>query len=355
MESSTPADEKAARSGVGADSGGERARWWLWPNLLSLDAPLVAVSWLWLMSATLSIRLPEPYWCYGILAASVWVIYVSDRLFDGMAVGDEETLTARHRFYRRRRLPFFVLVLAAAGFAIWAVLHHAPAKLFFYGVVLSFVALFYLLQCAGARMKNPTLNWITILSATSILGILIIQATFLPQWIRIIFLAMTAATGVRLAMERGGHFFQALPKEIFCGVTFAVGVALPVLVWSELALAGVVLLGGLFSLNCIAIALYEQQHDEENDPITIIKNWPRVRLFYPYLVTGLIAVSATIAYLDIGDGTSVLPMAVALGALLLGALHAVSRKMPSGLLRVLSDFVLLLPPAGVFLWKVVSS
>lgn len=28
----------------------ERAPWWLWPNLLSLDAPVVAVAWAWMFS-----------------------------------------------------------------------------------------------------------------------------------------------------------------------------------------------------------------------------------------------------------------------------------------------------------------
>ena len=322
-------------------------------NILSLDAPLVAVAWLWLLATALSIRIPEPWWCYGILAAAVWAIYVSDRLFDGMSVGDASTLTARHRFYRARQLPISLSAMGMAAFALWGALHHAPVDLYYYGLVVGFVSVFYLMQCAGARLKNPTINWITVLAATSVLGVVILQLVFMPMWLRVVFLTMVAATGVRLAMEPGGSFFQALPKEVFCGITFAVGVSLPVLVWSELALVGIVLLGGLFSLNCIAIALYEKGHDDANDPIAITKNWPRVRFYYPFLVTGLAALACVLAYFQRDGGTSVFPLAVALGAALLAFLHGLSGKIGSSALRVLADLVLLVPPGAVYLWDTV--
>lgn len=74
---------------------------WLWPNILSLDAPLVAVAWfcvfkeVWLVSyhqATLP-------W---LLAVAVWCIYVADRLLDERR-GLPGSNTPRHEFHRKWR------------------------------------------------------------------------------------------------------------------------------------------------------------------------------------------------------------------------------------------------------------
>lgn len=81
---------------------------WLWPNLLSLDAPLVAVAWfcvfkeVWLVSyhqATLP-------W---LLAVAVWCIYVADRLLDERrALPGAERDTPRHEFHRKWRRPMTI-------------------------------------------------------------------------------------------------------------------------------------------------------------------------------------------------------------------------------------------------------
>ena len=70
---------------------------WLWMNLLSLDAPLVALAWQDLLAR-----------CYGthllpagrtVLGLTVWAIYIADRLMDvrGAATAEEGR---HHRFYR---------------------------------------------------------------------------------------------------------------------------------------------------------------------------------------------------------------------------------------------------------------
>ena len=59
----------------------ERAPWWLWPNLLSLDAPLVALAWFWMFAkawgvVSLPVSLPIT------MALAVWAIYAVDRVVD---------------------------------------------------------------------------------------------------------------------------------------------------------------------------------------------------------------------------------------------------------------------------------
>jgi hypothetical protein len=81
---------------------------WLWPNLLSLDAPLVAVAWSVLLAQSSRIAI-EPAEL-AVLAATVWTIYAFDRLLD---VRFDAPVTARHRFAYAHRTSFAVIGLAA--------------------------------------------------------------------------------------------------------------------------------------------------------------------------------------------------------------------------------------------------
>ena len=72
------------------------SRPWLWPNLLSLDAPIVALLWQLLFircfHGSLGV-LPAV-----LLAIAVWLIYVADRMLDAWR---GLTKQPRHEFYRR--------------------------------------------------------------------------------------------------------------------------------------------------------------------------------------------------------------------------------------------------------------
>jgi hypothetical protein len=100
---------------------------WLWPNLLSLDAPVIAVIWQGFLSYRFSVPLRPA--ARAALGLTVWAIYLADRLLDARkgAIRDEP---ARHRFYRRHsRLmtALFAMVFAAA--AIVAILGLRPVVL----------------------------------------------------------------------------------------------------------------------------------------------------------------------------------------------------------------------------------
>ncbi len=85
-----------------------RLPFWLWLNLLSLDAPLVALVWQDFLARCYPsmLRLPGRY----VLGLTVWAIYLADRLLDvnHPVAGNEST---RHRFYRRHRRPALVLLV----------------------------------------------------------------------------------------------------------------------------------------------------------------------------------------------------------------------------------------------------
>ena len=94
---------------------------WLWPNLLSLDAPLIALLWQALLAQRYAVPLRPP----GRIALflTVWAIYIADRLLDVRRPATTAE-SARHRFYRRNRtfatalLCCMLLVTAVIG-AFW--------------------------------------------------------------------------------------------------------------------------------------------------------------------------------------------------------------------------------------------
>ena len=80
---------------------GPRVAWWQWPNVLSLDAPIVAMGWSWPIGACeRMVFLRE---IYAAVFLIVWGVYLLDRIIDawrtkGRPLTNE---TARHGFYRR--------------------------------------------------------------------------------------------------------------------------------------------------------------------------------------------------------------------------------------------------------------
>ena len=88
-------------------------RVWLWPNLLSLDAPIVALLWQILFARCFHARvgfLPSL-----LLVLAVWLIYAADRTLDAWSGSAAQP---RHEFYRRHwraLLPFWILALAAGS------------------------------------------------------------------------------------------------------------------------------------------------------------------------------------------------------------------------------------------------
>jgi hypothetical protein len=122
---------------------------WLWPNLLSLDAPFVAVLWQILFIRCFHVSadaLPAI-----LLVASVWLIYAADRALDAWR---GECESARHRFYRahwRVLLPIWMAVLASSA---WLALTRLPPVLQRRGFFLLAAVVVYLAVVHGGMPKN---------------------------------------------------------------------------------------------------------------------------------------------------------------------------------------------------------
>jgi hypothetical protein len=104
---------------------------WLWPNLLSLDAPVVAVLWQALFARCFHADVNGL--AAVLLVLAVWLIYAADRVFD---VWGKKGSMPRHEFYRRHWravLPVWTTALSIAGWLAWTRL---PAPIFREGLVL---------------------------------------------------------------------------------------------------------------------------------------------------------------------------------------------------------------------------
>jgi len=108
-------------------SYGGSAPWWLWPNLLSLDAPLVAVLWQGFLAYRFSLPL-RPV-ARVVLGLTVWAIYLLDRLLDARRPAFHGE-PARHRYYRRNsNLMTALLAVVAITDALAAILWLRPSIL----------------------------------------------------------------------------------------------------------------------------------------------------------------------------------------------------------------------------------
>lgn len=176
-------------------------------NRWSLDAPTVALVWRFFLARDAGVSLPQ--FAPVLLALGTWIVYVADRLLDGMGKVQEEELRERHYFYARHRVTF--------------------------GVLLS-CAVLWLLVLVVEKMQRD------ILEAYVVLGLLVLLYFFLIH-------------GKRRSAE------QWLPKELFVGFIFAAVTALPI--WMrvrersrELEI-GIVLFAVACWLNCVAIEWWE--------------------------------------------------------------------------------------------------
>lgn len=90
-----------------------RPRWWQWPTILSLNAPLISAVWLSFIASTLDVPIGSSHTL--VLALSVWLAYVADRWIEAWRLPSSAIQTQRHSFSQRRRWPLgtvWLVVLA---------------------------------------------------------------------------------------------------------------------------------------------------------------------------------------------------------------------------------------------------
>jgi hypothetical protein len=192
---------------------------WLWPNLLSLDAPAIAMLWQTAFARCLRVRVPPTTTI--ALGMTVWVLYVADRVLDSLTAPAELTATARHRFYRRNRTSASLYAVAMAIATAWLGLTSLPSA-----VLRDYLALAF----------GVFLYFVTVHAA---------PARFRSHW----------------------------PKELAVAIFFAIGVCLPVWTGSpkpQVEWAVFTAFALLLSMNVLGIELWERDSPTDAKPALLI-------------------------------------------------------------------------------------
>lgn len=270
----------------------DRKPLWLYPNLLSLDAPLVALAWLHIFAMTWRLGY-HPWQAYLCLGLTVWAIYVADRLLDVSLHGASTSgLEPRHLFHQRYRKWMVMGLILSMSIAAIIVLTGMPRAIFMYlamGVVL--VAGFFGLSMLASQ----------------------------------------------------DHKEVALSKNIVAGLTFAFGTALTAHLYraqfgvSELILSReFICFAILCVLNIAAIDFWE--HATHSDDIEV-KASDELSITLPLVLLGFAALMFAIQDM----ATRPFYYAILTGAALLYVLNRKRAEFSMDALRVLADVALIAP------------
>lgn len=272
-------------------------------NLVCLDAPLVAVAWLWLFARTF--RIPLQVGNCVALFLTAWLIYLGDRLADSASLEPDGPQSLRQQFCRRHRKLWIIVLALVAGFDAYIVWRTTALETFLVGVVVGLLALIYLV------INHPLgLIWRSLPAKELAIGILFTAG---------IFVALMPAFS-----------FRQIPFAL-CALLFA----------------------ALCALNCISIASWERELDRAQGKVSIATRHPNFTRRAAVICAGLAV--TTLALAIVHSPAAPILVCISVSALLLGWLNALVdvkegrfiNRRPLGIdsdqRTALADLVLLTP------------
>jgi len=117
--------------------------YWLWPNLLSLDAPIVAVVWAWIFAETWRVQWINSKIFY-VLPGIVWIIYVLDRVLDNQS-SKGVLKSSRHEFHAENWDWLKFAVFAVGGFCLAMAILLPKGIIWHVTPILIFVCIYFFL------------------------------------------------------------------------------------------------------------------------------------------------------------------------------------------------------------------
>ena len=142
-------------------------------HLLSLDAPTVAALWSWFFVRAMHLRLSLIQAL--LLPLGTWLLYVADRILDGLRHPHGE-LRERHHFHARHRTGFLLAASLLAVLWGWFILTRMRPETFRDD---SWIGIFALLYLLAVHCRTPGLP------KELAVGILFAAATAVPAWSRL--------------------------------------------------------------------------------------------------------------------------------------------------------------------------
>ena len=274
----------------------------LWLNVVCLDAPLVACTWQWFFAQNFRVALPVVSRIALFLTA--WLIYLIDRLADSISLPSDSAKTLREGFCLRHKNVWMGLILAIALLDTTFVFRRLDHEVFVLGMFLGAIAIIYL-------TTNFILGrlWTAIPIKEIAVGFLFASGTLL-------------ALAPQLFLERSTITKSAIASFIFACVC---------------------------SLNCMSIAVWEQDLDRMQGKHSIATRWSHSNLFVRTFAVILAVTSLLLGILQ----WRLWPLAscFVLSTSFLAALHFIPGARDER--TALADLVLLTPLAWLLVAKVV--
>lgn len=258
-----------------------------WLNLVCLDAPFVAIAWLWLFAHTF--RVPLQPGNAVALFLTAWLIYLADRFADAATLKRDLPRSLRQEFCLHHR-EFWIATLAlVAAFDAYVIWRTTAFQTFLVGAIVGVLAVVYLV------MNHPL-----------------------------------------------GLIWRSLPaKECAIGVLFAAGTVvalLPAIPMTPAFVCAALGFAALCSLNCISIASWERKLDLAQHKVSVATRHPNIARHIPTACA--IAVLAALVLAIIFPSAIAFFACISASALLLKRLD---RSFGADERTALADLVLLTP------------
>jgi hypothetical protein len=213
------------------------AQWW---HLLSLDAPTVAALWSWFFVRAMHLHwsLPQAI----LLPLGTWLVYVADRVLDGLRQSQPALLRERHHFHARHRTAFLWVATLFAVLLAWSVRTYMRPETLRDNACIGIFALLYFLAVHRGASRLPKELAVAILFAA---------ATAVPAWSRL----SQSSPVLKLQLAPAVVFFALLCWINCVGIEkWEGGVLRATTRWAGLYLRPIVTMTGLFSLLAAVLA-----------------------------------------------------------------------------------------------------
>ncbi len=305
---------------------------WLWLHLLSLEAPLVAVAWAWGLAHFHHLSIMP-----GVLPGlglCVWIVYVLDRLIDGVGQS-KEGLDRRHAFHLRWRWVLMILVVVASVWAGWLALWTVPSGLLWQCASLGVLMLLYLIlfpAAGGGRFR-----WI-VMPLTCLGTMCLAHALPFSPVFQLLMIVLSVGI-LALLIFRSLHqrLMTALSKDVVGGLLFALGC----LAWTRFSLEGGEALSGTIELLLLSVLFISNLtgiSSRESQGRWLALGFGTVGGVLMLVFTGRISGSL-----------GVLAGATAGGLVLLVLLNRKRETMSADAYRVWADLAVLVPVLGLLI------
>ena len=260
----------------------------VWLNLVCLDAPIVAITWQWFFARDFHLSLTAS--SRAALFLTSWLIYLADRFADTWALQRNSPRSLRQEFCQRHQTPWIAAIAAIALLDLWIIAHQLDRGTIRMGMLIGAFSLIYL-----------AINY----------------------WL--------------------GKTWRFLPiKETCVGSLFAVGTVaalLPQIGLSATFATLFILFAALCSLNCIGIAIWEQDLDRAQCKNSIATRWSASRPYFRSGALGLIVLAIALGT----KSSAQMYFCISVSAALLVILDWLGERIPRDERTALADLVLLTP------------